>query len=294
MAIIYRITNTINGKIYVGKAKLDDPKYFGSGLQIVAAIKKYGKDNFVRDVIEKCDDIDVNSREKYWIAKLNSTDTTIGYNISVGGDGGAHYWASLTEEERKTHSKKKSVALTGKKYGPRSDECRQNQSRNFNRSTEVLEKRAAAKRKEYTCVNHNTNEVFTTKNLREFCSIQSIDFFAMQRHSRERRKPTYENWSCKKGIVQGESQDIITIMNNEMVDNLAKHKSQLKQIDHAGSQNPRAKKITLSHIDGTILEFNGNFVKDCKALTGISYTHLRQLLNNSELIIQGWKNCDNM
>lgn len=47
--IIYKITNLINRKIYIGKHKckyLDDG-YFGSGYALETAIKKYGKENFV-------------------------------------------------------------------------------------------------------------------------------------------------------------------------------------------------------------------------------------------------------
>lgn len=55
--IIYKTTNKINGKIYVGKDKYNNPKYLGSGLLLNLAIQKYGKDNFEKQVIEKCDTI---------------------------------------------------------------------------------------------------------------------------------------------------------------------------------------------------------------------------------------------
>lgn len=44
--IIYKTTNKINGKIYVGLDTKNNPKYLGSGKIIKFAIKKYGKENF--------------------------------------------------------------------------------------------------------------------------------------------------------------------------------------------------------------------------------------------------------
>ena len=45
---IYKITNLINNKIYIGKDTTSDPNYFGSGLLINRAFKKYGKENFTK------------------------------------------------------------------------------------------------------------------------------------------------------------------------------------------------------------------------------------------------------
>lgn len=86
---IYKITNSINGKIYIGKDKNDRACYFGSGRLIKRAIIKYGKENFVKEIIEFCDTIsELNVREIFWINELKSRDPKIGYNIAKGGDGG--------------------------------------------------------------------------------------------------------------------------------------------------------------------------------------------------------------
>ena len=88
---VYRITNNDNGKIYIGQKKaiklVED--YWGSGLYITRAIKKYGLDNFSRDILEWCNSKEhLNEREIFWIGTLNSTNPNIGYNISTGGNGG--------------------------------------------------------------------------------------------------------------------------------------------------------------------------------------------------------------
>lgn len=87
--IIYKITNLINNKIYVGQDKNNNSFYLGSGTAIKNAIKKYGKENFKKDILETCSDCnELNEKEIYWIDKLNSRDKEIGYNISKGGDEG--------------------------------------------------------------------------------------------------------------------------------------------------------------------------------------------------------------
>jgi len=88
IGVIYKITNNINGKIYVGKNATNNPLYFGSGIILRSAIKKYKKKNFKKEILEYCNSNNqLNEREIYWIKMLNSTDKNIGYNISAGGNG---------------------------------------------------------------------------------------------------------------------------------------------------------------------------------------------------------------
>lgn len=84
---VYKILNLINQKIYIGKDSKNRPQYFGSGIHIRNAIKKYGKENFQKEILEECSTLDeLSQREIYWIDKLNSRDSKIGYNISLGGN----------------------------------------------------------------------------------------------------------------------------------------------------------------------------------------------------------------
>lgn len=88
---IYKTTNLINGMIYVGKCEKDRPNYFGSGIHLKYAIKKYGKENFVREII--ADNINdkelLGELEKYWIGYYDARNPEIGYNIAEGGDFGS-------------------------------------------------------------------------------------------------------------------------------------------------------------------------------------------------------------
>jgi hypothetical protein len=85
---IYKITNKQNSKIYVGKCQKKNSEYFGSGILIQRAVKKYGYENFIKEYICKCNSkIQLNKKERYWIRHLDSISPK-GYNIALGGDGG--------------------------------------------------------------------------------------------------------------------------------------------------------------------------------------------------------------
>lgn len=87
---IYKTTNIINGKIYIGQHKSDkfDTSYYGSGKYLLNAIKYYGIANFKCELIEWCETQSAtNSRERYWINYYQSRNHGIGYNITEGGEG---------------------------------------------------------------------------------------------------------------------------------------------------------------------------------------------------------------
>lgn len=85
--VIYKTTNLINGKIYVGKDSKNNEYYLGGGKLLKEAIKKYGKKNFKKEIIDSASNIEeLNQKERYWINKLNSQNKAIGYNILIGGE----------------------------------------------------------------------------------------------------------------------------------------------------------------------------------------------------------------
>jgi len=84
--IIYKTTNLINGRFYVGKDAYNKKHYIGSGTILKQAIKKYGRENFKKEILEHCSFDILNEREIYWIDKLNAIND--GYNITEGGTGG--------------------------------------------------------------------------------------------------------------------------------------------------------------------------------------------------------------
>lgn len=85
---IYKTTNLINNKIYVGqhKATTFDKSYYGSGKLLKDAIKKYGIENFNCEVLEWCETVDeLNACEQKHIAQEKSKSIYGNYNMSDGG-----------------------------------------------------------------------------------------------------------------------------------------------------------------------------------------------------------------
>lgn len=90
---IYKITNKISGKIYIGKHQTIEPNddYYGSGILIKNALNKYGKENFEKEVLFIFDtEEEMNLKEKELITEefVLREDT---YNLGVGGEGGPHF-----------------------------------------------------------------------------------------------------------------------------------------------------------------------------------------------------------
>lgn len=110
---IYKTTNLVNGKIYIGqhKAKVFEPNnYLGSGVIFNKALEKYGIENFKQELLEECTSKEeLNNREIYWISFYNSTDADIGYNMTFGGDGGDTF-SCVSKEEQNIRRQKISKA----------------------------------------------------------------------------------------------------------------------------------------------------------------------------------------
>jgi group I intron endonuclease len=122
---IYKTTNLINTKVYIGKSEKDFTiEYLGSGTLLSKAIEKYGRENFKVEVIELCETIEVlNEREKHWISIFRGSNC---YNIAEGGAGGNTMEHHPNKQEHyEKIGKKISQTLTGH---PVSKEQRKKQS----------------------------------------------------------------------------------------------------------------------------------------------------------------------
>lgn len=105
---IYRTTNNLNGKQYIGMCSHNETGiYLGSGTILKKAIRKYGRENFSRETIQECDSLsELCESEERWIDIENAVEDPNYYNLSRGGFGGnsnsmKEYWAQFSSEERK-------------------------------------------------------------------------------------------------------------------------------------------------------------------------------------------------
>ena len=105
MAFIYKITNDVNGKVYIGKTLRSVEKRWKEHIKdskrehiesrpLYRAMNKYGIDNFRIETIEECSDELVEEREVFWIKGYNSFGKN-GYNATIGGDGQTHVHRAL-------------------------------------------------------------------------------------------------------------------------------------------------------------------------------------------------------
>jgi group I intron endonuclease len=86
--VIYITTNLINGKRYIGRDSHNNPNYYGSGPAIKNAIKKYGKENFKKEIIEECSSFEnLVDREEYWLNYYDAGNNPSFYNLQNSGKG---------------------------------------------------------------------------------------------------------------------------------------------------------------------------------------------------------------
>ena len=95
MGVIYKITNKVNGKIYIGLTTVPLKERWKNHCTSVGRVhrplynsmNKYGIDNFLIEEIDKSDDYkELGKLERHYIELYNSTNPDIGYNMTSGGE----------------------------------------------------------------------------------------------------------------------------------------------------------------------------------------------------------------
>lgn len=83
--IVYKITNTINNKIYIGVTSRDFSTYYGSGVSLLKDYEKFGRDKFIKEILFRYDNVDdmLNKERELVNEEFIKRDDT--YNIILGG-----------------------------------------------------------------------------------------------------------------------------------------------------------------------------------------------------------------
>jgi group I intron endonuclease len=113
--VIYKITNTINTKVYIGQTVKCIKARFGehvshakNGYRMTAihrAIRKYGKENFTIEQIDAADSKEeLNIKEEYWI-KFHKCVSPNGYNLKNGGNNNSLAKESVDKIKKKIRNK---------------------------------------------------------------------------------------------------------------------------------------------------------------------------------------------
>lgn len=198
---VYEITNNINGKKYIGKRSCNCPiendKYMGSGKALLEAIKKYGIENFSKNILKVCEsEKKAYSEEKKFIEEANAVNDRKYYNIIAGGLGiSSDYMKERWKDKyyRESHRLKLIKCWQDKSY-------REKQSLRMKEVSNMF-------------WNNEKNRLYISNKLKEYCSSEEVK---MQKSMRVKGKnnPMYgkkHTEECKRRIRNAS----IELWNNE-------------------------------------------------------------------------------
>ena len=122
MGYIYKITNTINNKHYIGKTERDPEIRWKEhrrhaktlDLPLYRAFNKYGINSFIFSIVEECPNNELDEKEIYWIDFYNSYSK--GYNCTAGGEGGIKTYEEDIDEIIQRYRNGERLDLLCKEY----------------------------------------------------------------------------------------------------------------------------------------------------------------------------------
>lgn len=181
--VIYRITNLVNNKIYIGSASCYDKRIgtHKSRLRkndhdndhLQAAWNKYGEARFIFEVIEQADKESLLKREQYWMDKTLCCDPKIGYNMAKIA--GSKVGTTMPESAKK----KIGDFWRGKKFSQE-------------RITNVREARTKAQGKAIYVFDEHMNKLWEYPSISEASRRTGVSVGAISKQCSRKR------WSMKK------------------------------------------------------------------------------------------------
>lgn len=187
MGFIYKITNNINNKVYIGQTKQTIQQRYQKHLEcamnhvnryLYDAMNCYGYANFSVSQIEECDNSLLDEREKYWIKYYNATDSAYGYNMTEGG-GGGNTWEN-NPHKLETGDKIRESNL-GEKYIPITKESLLQDIEQQMSVADMCKKYHTA----LSTLNNRSKEFFNGKTISELRIIENTGHFKKKEINKE-------------------------------------------------------------------------------------------------------------
>ena len=199
---VYKTTNNITGKIYIGahSSKTINDNYLGSGKNLKDSIKKYGKENFTRNIIEFFRTREEAFKREAELVTESFIKENTNYNMCPGGLGSSvktdEFKKSVSAKLKgkkfsKEHSRKKSLAQTGEK-NHRFGKPNPNNPKLHGAENGMFGKNHSQETKELISKNRKLSAVVYTEDLRSSLSMACKD------------KLWYNNGKIAKRFKEGE------------------------------------------------------------------------------------------
>lgn len=233
---IYKTTNLINDKFYIGKHEtfnLND-NYLGSGKYLSAAIKKYGKNNFKKEILFIFDNEHEMNLKEIELVNEELVNSEMTYNLGIGGEGGPHFKGKKHSDETK---EKNRISSTGRV------------------NSEETRKKISEKGKN-RIVTEETRQKLSERALNRFKSSESRNKISKsmlgKRHSMESRQKMSDTKKGKSFVMSEEQKIKLSIANKgkrKSIETIEKMKISLKNKYESGVKNNNFGTIWIYNIE---------------------------------------------
>jgi len=144
--IIYKTTNLINGKIYIGahSTSVLNDGYLGSGKYLKRAIKKYGIENFKREILHLFNTKEEMFSKEREIVTVDFIEENNTYNLKIGGSGGNPGIVGAFSGRKHSNETKKKIVEKRKLQSPADAATRQKMSENNGMKNSAIARKKVA------------------------------------------------------------------------------------------------------------------------------------------------------